>query len=1466
MTGVCLVQRKIDVKFFSCSRVPDGGHALIAGEDLPAGCVSVYGAKVMDTSDLLILSLDGDSWWAFNSDLGDSLSPHVLDLCAGTGAMSLAAKYLGANPMLAVDWNFKAIELLQQNHPGVALHLDLTSDDAALLIHQACEQRPGTVFLGFPCQPHSSQGQGLGCNDPRAKVLWHGLHITFMLQAQSLILECTPLAGENETIQAALATLAEAMGWVIQTVNLDLLEVWPCRRHLWWAILFPKHWHQFDLVPWALNSPFDSIGKILPAWGHWSSSDEAALQLTPAELAMYHDPTYGHDVRKLELDSIAATFLHSYANALSACPCGCRLKAFHPMTLRSGGLRGQYTISKETGTPRFLHPKEVALLLGLPGSFTFRHDVRTSLALLGLVASPLQAIWIYGYLLRNHRVTVHHVPCPQVEDWLQAYIMELLVQAPRGFPSASMHWTLDFHAHGAPLTFRCNTIPVIAQQLLLAERISLGWNESCALLNHSRRLGLDACLTADQMPALQLYCQTEVTDRVRPEQLIAVAVQHQDCHQVHLVQPGRFLFEILNEMQLPLIRKVIDSKDQILPVDFRVWRPMAVTTLVECPWHQPVGSFICANGPASDLCLGLHDGQIWACIGKLLQHAPQPACSALILHPAFAAALMTHWITPHHCHHLQTRFLESNGCILCIFEADGHWTLLHGWMHNHCLSWTLYDGLLQPASSSALCLIATLSGILGLDFCPPTVQGHVLQLDPHTCGSVALAHLCLLLHPGHWISASSILPLHQWILQQPGLSGSIFATGITELSTDQVEKLKQLLLDHGVPDSKVSDRVQQVIHKLGAPAIVAAFVAKTSWAHLKAQANKPGLAFRLVQPDELARHAERTAALKYGAGISHYKNKKKVDKSPAQIPQFAPADLVLQPGHFRDEDGDIPPQISFADIEAEAYGIAITTNQEGYQWLQQSSSISSRALAILTTEELPADFMTKHDIAKIAFPATYKGTGEPVLLFGCLKNLGDKKINRHKACAMAPVDIIANVVVRLHVYRDELQAPWDDLVKSPVRLLSSLLLPLQLCQGQGRGPECQKTHPAVGETLDSVIMEVWGRSFGKIQGGRAAAPESTYFSVFLRVPETCLQSLLQIYVQGIYIDPRKDKEPDDRFRVVGLSAHSLAEALHACKTCLKALGLVRLRFKYGLRVAVADEETAFKQLKPEATFIATRVQRTFQLFPLPHGLQRSGLIKILSDLQWTAKPLQPGRGQQDGISWQVGSSEPPPVNVFTSFDKEVLITETTKKAAETKSMTFLASSRTQKHLRTEASSSSHRSPSADPWQDSDPWHGFKPTTGDASVAPANSGKRHLVEVTGQIREELQASMRKELEAFKSNHDAAMQDVSPDHEVRFQKIESTLEEIQAQQGQFSQWFSQVGQASTATENAIQTIQYTLSTHQQDLQGLHQEVKTVSDNVSTTLQKTLATHQTAMSEDFAARFDKLEAMFAKKQRSE
>ena len=306
-----------------------------------------------------------------------------------------------------------------------------------------------------------------------------------------------------------------------------------------------------------------------------------------------------------------------------------------------------------------------------------------------------------------------------------------------------------------------------------------------------------------------------------------------------------------------------------------------------------------------------------------------------------------------------------------------------------------------------------------------------------------------------------------------------------------------------------------------------------------------------------------------------------------------------------------------------------------------------------------------------------------------------------------------------------------------------------------------------------------------------------------------------------------------------------------------------MKRKYGIRVLAEHEEKTFKAIKPDATWIDAQVQRVFQLFPLPHGLQRAGIAKLLKGIDWAAKPLQPGKGNAEAMSWQVGASVQPPTDVISSFGNEILITEITKPAKTAPPQQLVASQKTQQHLRAEASTaaaSSSKAPLAqDPWLQpgQDPWR----TPSSTKAAPA-TGKAHLREVTGQLKDELNAAMQKRFDEMQSQSPAPSADQAQQREHRIAKLETSVNEIKAQNNHFSNWFSSLGQQMQAAETSIQGIQYTLSTHQSELQGLHHEIKTVTDNVGQAVQSALHTHKQEVGADMDKRFDRLEALFSNK----
>ena len=474
-----------------------------------------------------------------------------------------------------------------------------------------------------------------------------------------------------------------------------------------------------------------------------------------------------------------------------------------------------------------------------------------------------------------------------------------------------------------------------------------------------------------------------------------------------------------------------------------------------------------------------------------------------MLYPFRAVQFLTHEIPVAVCHTWQSNYQASNGSIYLICELDGHWLLLVGSPTGlrHQIQWTLHDGLRQ---SHLLRLIAKLaqklSHLLDLDFLGLTMGTGLLQAHASTCGTVALVQMALELRLTKVDEQDDLQELHHWLLErQPAGSSSV---GGSTLPHDIHTKLATMLEQHGVPAEALPDRVKQVIQKLGPNSVKEAFEAKNCWAYLKAVASRPSISMRLVLPDELSRHVVATAATKFGAKVNQPKNKKK-KKSEHKVPPRPlnpdPEHLVLMHTSFQDSDGDIVEQISFEEVEAEACGIAICTLAQAYHFLQSTQSISTRPLAILTTERPPADFMDEHDISAVSFAAKYTGTGEPILIFGAMKNLGDILITRHIPGTVEQPALIETQVIKVQVFRDEHQVTgsnWPNLQCAP----SAIAVP-RLNYALAKNVALTVRNP-----MQQLLLEIWSRTFTKLEGGKIPAADAQIFGVFLRIPASILDA------------------------------------------------------------------------------------------------------------------------------------------------------------------------------------------------------------------------------------------------------------------------------------------------------------------------------------------------------------------------
>ena len=231
------------------------------------------------------------------------------------------------------------------------------------------------------------------------------------------------------------------------------------------------------------------------------------------------------------------------------------------------------------------------------------------------------------------------------------------------------------------------------------------------------------------------------------------------------------------------------------------------------------------------------------------------------------------------------------------------------------------------------------------------------------------------------------------------------------------------------------------------------------------------------------------------------------------------------------------------------------------------------------------------------------------------------------------------------------------------------------------------------------------------------------------------------------------------------------------------------------------------------------------------------------------------------MAWRVGSDVQPPHLVMKGFDNDIVITAVKEIKANTPQTILIASTRTQKHLRTAPDTASSTKSANDPWLDiaKDPWANFKPKP---SASTADDGKHRLEELRTQLCKDVQSQVSKGLE---TQAQAAMQaaatsssGLAQSHEGRLQALEFGMQELQSHHAQFSTWFQQAGERMQATESAVGAVQQTLNTHQH-------EIHTLGSTFQSTMKTIKSDLSSEMSDNFNKQLSRLEALLEKKQRS-
>eukprot|EP00435_Cladocopium_sp_Y103_P017800 s1742_g4.t1 len=1385
---------------------------ILCRSNLSCGHISVYDFLVQREDDLIFLVDTPSSWLSSAPSHAQALLPELLELCAGSGGMGLGAVYAGGTIKVSVDYNDLAVQHLLANQHGQVLHLDLTDPQTPKKVHQACNGPIGTVTMGFPCQPFSVQGWQQGTSDSRFLVFVSGLKIIVQIQPQSAILECVMPARSEPEIQQLLQQLAALMHWDVLQVNLHLHDRWPCRRSRWWILLLPSAWNCLGLPSWQPSSQYATVGHIFQHWGLWPSDEEAALQLLAYELEAYLDPQHGQDKRLLEMTDVAATILHSYANALQGCPC--RL----------------FTVGLFSGYSRVGTPKYFTDLTG-PG----RHKP-------GLQCNARQAL--------------QQDPLPAPEEWIHQYCLDLMRQSQCHFDNdhvGAMHHFRLIDEAGQELII-VSPLTCTASQLLSAHRIVLGWNQSVGLSQNDHSVPLGLPLGSDPYT---LHIHSGNPDRPPPPGQFAVSLTHQGTHHLIILIGGQFLFEALAQIEAFSVRFLVDWDGVVYGADYRVWRPLRLVTLDPAHWPPTMPASIQARGHAS-LRIGLHDQHVWqalTCMAASISHL-----QLLLVHPLTAAHLLgeIHTPSPGLLDFTAHGSSHPHSIVLCIFPSQGHWALLHGSPIGSSITWTYSDGFPGHLTIAAASLARSLTSLLGFSSMDFRVSHWILQTAPHTCGTIALLHTCHHLGLCGDLTDEMILGLHEHLLGTSRSPFSLLGFGPQTVET----QLAALLVSKGVPWTSVSERATAALHKLGHPAVLNALQQANPWGALKSLASKPGKHFQFVTKDELQDYVTQKASDKHGAQISSRKKQQKKPFNKQVDPQLDPASLSLLPGHFVDPDHDAVEQITLDQVTADARGIAICDLPQALPYIKEALRISSDALALLVLQEVPTELREHADLCSLRYPATYLPTKDPLLIQGSLLQLGDIPIQRKPVEEpMGDMDVSNTAVLKLQVYRDELGQPWDHFIDSPIKHVIALVPKLRMCHNPKCDFRCGSFHAAIEDNFDQVIHEIWARRFQSLEGRVQPAAQALVFQAFLRVASSALEELLPFVAEGIYLEPRCEatKSTDTTYAVVWIPGATRESAMHKLKTIQHGLGLVRLKQRYGIRVKAIHEQLVHQELRPNDSYVKTTVTKVWRLHPLPHGLSRAQLSKLLAEWCWPAKPLQPSRGTSEGGAWEVGSSADPPQPVLPAFGKDVLINLLKDKAQPEKQKSIIAPKRAQDHLRNQQTAPAA---SSDPWltPQHDPWGKFV-SSGTAAAQP-----KHYDVLAKKLKEDLSVTFREQLHA-----DGSSSTTSTGLEQRMQKMEVGLTELQAHNQQIGTWMKDAGTKIAAQDEQLQQVHQGLQQQQADLVAVRSEVHSSATTLHQAMQTSFSTMKQEIVTDMATTLDHQMSRFetlltAKKPRQE
>ena len=1445
------VLRKIEVsQAGECWRSLAHGQRFWVRSESPAAIddvVTFYGWLVcgMQPDGSVFIECDGDSKVVFCYH-GDShegvMARSVVSLCSGLGGMDLGAHRVGYNTKVMCDVSELATKSLSINFGSTVCIVqgDLQDESTMRAVHTCIGCASPVIAAGFPCQPYSRLGDLRGFSDPRAQVLSSILRIGWLTQCGGIVLECVSGAGESREVISMLKDFCSLLGLQSVDGSLRLERLWPSRRCRWWFVGTPAGWPPVHFRDLPIGE-WKTIKDLFHSWPLWGHDAERSLAWDDHETQIFRNPQYGKTDRRLQINGQAPTALHSQGAHFRPCPCGCRSKGFSEDRLLRGGVHSiEVRSGHDVSVSRHPHPAELGFLQGIDLGYTYAQPLKDQLCLVGQVASPFQAAWVF-LLIEESRPD--GVPV-DAEGALLLFAHDLISQHDEKWTFAHMNEPVNCQVSclGEPaITFRADGTARVGDFVAAQEKLVKG--SSLQVFRHGRLSTPD-----DQLQAGDFICSAKEVDKTSG----TISLSFAWCGRTitRTCEAGTRLFEIVYDITEGVECAVfLFGKDLRISLDTPIWFDS----------HFEIATLVRGGGKKTHALLQLvardHELQRW--------FAERRADGTV--HPGYDAGLddvtMTyaaraliqaagtkdlHFVAPR----MTSTWLDmqvdeerdlvcnelsyfDGSRVLALIGRDGHWSVLDYTMHDAGAEATCVDGIADRLKPEVQAVASMIHATFGCGPISHVAASCFQQGDDNFCGAVALLHIGWRL--GLWNSFDEGDVRAWYSILRWGVATVSYRGGGGKSQLDPLEEwLRPFLEGKGVPPDLVADRIQAAVKALGRDKIEEAIKSKNPWAQLKTIGNSKSRPFLWVHYDELRRHVEDRAKEKWGASadVPKRKGSGKGKSKEAKIESLLePSRLSLVSGIFFANSKEVA-QIDVSEVRSGATGIAFCRLESAIPYIADKKSISMSPLMLLIIDGDPVD---DDRLKPMTVPACYKGTEEPVLVSCRALQLGDVEVCEKNGPA-PEIGVLPTRVLRIQIFRDEVE-DWKSVSLRPLKHLTDHIGALQLCREAGCDCKCGCFHPTVEENgAESAITDRWGWRWARLDGRKCSQADSEVLSLFLRVPESAFTSLLESSGHcGVYVEPRQTNGAgtDPAYSVIWLGGMSAAQVRHIVKTedCISSIA--RLGTRFGVRTLEKHAEFVHKKVSPTKPFLKGNMAHVFRVGPVPAGSHRQGLQDAFKQHGWDIKPLHPVKGGS-GCAWEVGARDHPPAPALRLSSGYVTITHVRSTDQTRDKPVVIASSKTLQRIKSDAGPSQYEASwgtevksSGDPWSQ---W--LRQREGPSGVNHGTTPEivSKIQSVEERVRHEVSSQLKADLKELVKDRDEDMGEQQAVHEERFAQLEADIQILQQQGARVEQWIQDSEQKSSEQSQQLDRVEAQIAAQTDFSTRLAQSLESCTSQIS------------------------------------